>query len=324
MEQLTELGKTVKAVDPLKIKLDLTVKKVMAYKPLLARIFKEVVSECKDLSVEQIEAYIEGEVHISEVPVDDVPIKTEMITGLKNEASKYDTYYITYDLLTYLKIPQKEKTEYLKLLVNIESQNEDRPGYDISLRALFYCARMISSQQGVEFTTRADDRVKYGNIKKVYSIWICTETAQKRANSIEKYDIRREFLVGSNDDNPRYDILNAILINISEAHDAGGTDNEAIRLLTDLFDERMSGEVKVAKLKDEYGLPMTREYEEVVDMCTYADAIEKKVIAKVEYISFKNCMDRKMSFDDAKSISGASDEDAAKYLEKWRKENHQS
>ena len=46
--------------------------------------------------------------------------------------------------------------------------------------------------------------------------------------------------------------------------------------MTDLFDERLSGEDKVTKLKDDYGLPVTRDYEEVFDMCTYADAIENK------------------------------------------------
>ena len=68
----------------------------------------------------------------------------------------------------------------------MEEQNEDKTGYDISMRTLFYCCRMISSQQGVEFSTDAEDPVKYGNIKKVYSIWICAETAEKRANSIVK------------------------------------------------------------------------------------------------------------------------------------------
>lgn len=43
MESLTEFGKTVVGVDPIKAKLDQTVKKVLAFKPLLARIFKEVV-----------------------------------------------------------------------------------------------------------------------------------------------------------------------------------------------------------------------------------------------------------------------------------------
>ncbi|MBR4779804.1 MAG: hypothetical protein IK014_00425 [Lachnospiraceae bacterium] len=292
MEKLTELGKKIKSADPLKMKLDRTVKGVLAFKPLLARIFREVVTECNGMSIERIENCIEGEVLISEVPVDDVSVDdgfsrkmfshegVERISGLTNETSEHGEEYITFDVLTYLKIPQSGKSEYIKLIVNIESQNEDKPGYDIPLRALFYCARMISSQQGKEFTTHADDPVKYGNIKKVYSIWICTETAQKRANSIEKYDIRREFLVGNNDDNPRYDIMNAILINISEKHDTAGTDNETIKLLTDLFDERISGEEKVTKLQKEYGLPMTKDYEEVLGMCTYADAIERKGILK--------------------------------------------
>ncbi|MBO4782780.1 MAG: hypothetical protein J5522_10315 [Lachnospiraceae bacterium] len=276
MERLTDLGKKIKATDPLKIKLDRTVKSVLAFKPLLARIFKEVVTECSNMSFEQIEGCIEGEVLISEVPVDDL----EMISGLSTENSEHGEEFITYDVLTYLKIPQSGNPEYIKLIMNVESQNEDKPGYDISLRALFYCARMISAQQGKEFSTHADDPVKYGNIKKVYSIWICTETAQKRANSIEKYDIRREFMVGSNDDNPRYDIMNAILINISEKHDTAGTNNATIKLLTDLFDERIPGEEKVTKLQNEYGLPMTKDYEEVLGMCTYADAIERKGILK--------------------------------------------
>ena len=327
MEQLTELGKTVKATDPLKTKLDRTVKNILSFKPLLARIFKEVVTECRDMSVEQIEGCIEGEPLIGEIPVDDVPVDNiEKISGLNTEATQRGNAYITYDTLTYLKIPQDEIKEYIKLIVNVESQNEDKPGYDIPLRALFYCARMISSQQGREFSTHADDPVKYGNIKKVYSIWICTETAQKRANSIEKYDIRRSFLVGNNDDNPRYDILNAVLINISEKHDTGEVENDTIKLLTDLFDERISGEDKVRILQENYGLPMTKEYKEVIGMCTYADAIERKSIEKgiekAEYRCFKNCMDRGMSFADAKAISGAGDEDANIYYDRWQNEKN--
>lgn len=139
---------------------------------------------------------------------------------------------------------------------------------------------MISAQQGIEFTTNADDPVKYCNIKKVYSIWLCTETAQKRANSIEKYEIGRSFLVGSNTDTPRYDILNAILINISGKHDTGGTDNELIRMMTDLFDERLDGIEKIEKL-EEYGIELTQEIdEEVTMMCSYATAMENKGMEK--------------------------------------------
>ncbi|OON84641.1 hypothetical protein BXO88_16210, partial [Oribacterium sp. C9] len=59
------------------------------------------------------------------------------------------------------------------------------------------------------------------------------------------------------------------------------TDNELVRMLTDLFDERIDGVEKVKKLKSEYGLRMTKEVEgEVTDMCTYATAMENKGVEK--------------------------------------------
>ncbi|SFG25606.1 hypothetical protein [Oribacterium sp. WCC10] len=282
MEQLTGLGKAIVAADPDKIRLDMTVKNILAYKPLLARIFKEVVSECRDMSYDEIEACIEGEVLISKVYVDSgLTNAGDRIDGLNTEAYLNDEGLDRYDIRTYLRLPGKSGSEYIKLIINLEVQNEDKPGYDLPLRALFYCCRMISAQQGVEFTTGSDDPVKYGNIKKVYSIWLCTEAAQTRANSIEIYDINRNFLFGSNTDNPRYDILNAIIIYISGKHDSENTENEMIRMLTDLFDERINGVAKVQKLKSEYGLSITKEVEsEVTDLCTYATAMENKGIEK--------------------------------------------
>ena len=280
MKRLTGLGKKIISIDPDKIKLDQSVKSVLAMKSLLARIFKEVVEECRDLSYDEIEACIEGEVLISKVYVDSgLTNAGDRIDGLSTEAFLNEEGLDRYDIRTYLRLPGTDEKVGIKLLVNVEAQNDDKPGYDISLRALFYCCRMISAQQGVEFTTDSDDPVKYGNIKKVYSIWICTETAQKRANTIEKYGISREFLLGSNTDEPRYDILNAILINISEKHDTGDTDNELIKMLTDLFDERIGAVEKVRKLESDYGLNMTKEEKrEVMSVCTYSDAMEKRGI----------------------------------------------
>ena len=279
MESLTEFGKTVVGVDPIKAKLDQTVKKVLAFKPLLARIFKEVVEECNDLNYEEIEACIEGEVLISKVPVDSgLSNSAPLISGLKTEDYIEGEGVVFYDIRTFLRLPNKIRSKEIKLIVNVESQNKDKPGYDLPLRELFYCCRMISSQQGVEFTTHTDDPVKYGNIKKVYSIWICTGTAQVRANSIEKYGIYRKFLFGSNNDNPRYDIMNVIQINLSHTFDTEGIDNELLKLLTDVFDERMTGEQKVKTLKETYGLPVTTDFKEAMDMCTYAEYIERKGI----------------------------------------------
>ena len=296
MEQLTGLGKAIAAADSVKIKLDQTITNILAYKPLLARIFKEVISECRDMTCDEIERCIEGEVQIREIYVDSgLSNAGERIDGLSEKSYLNDEGLNRYDIRTYLKIPGENGNEFIKLIINVEAQNEDRPGYDIPLRALFYCCRMISEQQGVEFTTDTDDHVKYGNIKKVYSIWLCTETAQKRANSIEKYSINKEFLVGSNDDSPRYDILTAVIINISKKNDTGSSDNELIKMLTDLFDSRIEAADKIRKLKADYGLKTTREINtEVTKMCTYADALEKKSFEMGEVVNLIKMITRKI------------------------------
>ena len=279
---LTGLGKELISSDQYRIKLDQTVKKILAYKPLLAMIIKETVSECLGMSLSEIEQCIEGDVLISKVYIDGgLTNAGERIDGLSTESFLNDEGLDKYDIRTYMRIPDGATDKTIKILLNLEAQNDESPGYDIPVRALFYCCRMISAQQGVEFTTDSDDPVKYGNIKKVYSIWLCTETAQKRANSIERYFLNRDFLIGNNDDTPRYDILSAVLINLSKKHDHQNTESDLIRMLTDLFDERINGVDKVSLLKNNYGLKVTKEIqEETKEMCNYAEAIEKKGIEK--------------------------------------------
>ena len=74
MEQLTGLGKAVMTTDPDKLRLDLTVKNILAYKPILARIIKWTVTECHDMDYDEVEACI-GEkvlirISVAESPVD--------------------------------------------------------------------------------------------------------------------------------------------------------------------------------------------------------------------------------------------------------------
>ena len=278
MEEPNELAKTIAATDPTGVKLDNAVKAFFAHKPLLSRVIKETVLECKDMTYEEIEACIEGDAQIDKVFVDPgLTNSGERLQGLNTELYLNEEGLIRFDLFTYLRIPESGKDSLIKVYLNLELMNEDTPGYDICLRALFYCCRMISMQHGTEFTTHKDDPIKYGNIKKVYSIWICTESAQKRANTIESYSISKDFLLGVNIDNPRYDIINATIIYISKNHDTGNTDSSLIRMLTDLFDETLPGIEKVKKLRNEHKIPMTRELgKEVPELCTYAEAMVLK------------------------------------------------
>ena len=70
-------------------------------------------------------------------------------------------------------------------------ENDFYPGYPIIKRALYYCSRMNSSQYGSEFT-----ETHYEKIRKVYSIWICPNPPKKRENTITRYCVQEENLVG--------------------------------------------------------------------------------------------------------------------------------
>lgn len=271
MQELTHLGEAVCSADPKDLKLDRYIKNVLAFKPILARIFKEAIEECENMSYDEIESSIEGEIQIEVIGVNPGTSNTK-ITGSTQEDFVDGEGKITYDIRTFVRIPKTEDSVGVKLLIDVEAQKSDSPGYDIIERGIYYGARMISSQLSQEFTNKSADNVKYGNLKKVYSIWICTETAQNRANRIEKYFIGRKVIPPEKDSGyiPRYDLMQVVIINISKTHNIEDTKNELIRLLTDLFNETISGQKKVELLKDRYGLKTTAHFEkEVQNMTAY-------------------------------------------------------
>ena len=76
---------------------------------------------------------------------------------------------------------------------------------------------MISAQHGTEFTNS-----HYENIRKVYSIWICMNPPKNRENSITRYYIAEENLVGRvKERKADYDLMSAVLICLGEEEDSG-------------------------------------------------------------------------------------------------------
>lgn len=73
--------------------------------------------------------------------------------------------------------------ENVGIVIGIEAQKSFYPGYDLVMRGIYYAARMLSSQMGVEFTGE-----NYNQIKKVYSIWICMRVLKKIGNTITDYE----------------------------------------------------------------------------------------------------------------------------------------
>lgn len=274
---LSPTGQTVACTNQAEVLLDKQVKKLLACKPILACILQETVEECKGMTSEEVERCIEGTPQVEQVPV--LPMN-EFIVGQSQEDYLEGEGLIRYDIRTCLILPNTDAPEYIKILVDVEAQKDEKPGYDVPLRALFYCCRMVSSQLGTEFSNQPDDPVKYGNIKKVYSIWICSNTAEIRANSVDKYTIDRKTIMGNNEDNPRYDIINAIIVNIGNKHDPKGSESRMMRMLNHLLNENLNSEEKLKAL-DSCGIAVTREIvTEVNCMCTYTTSVLEQGIKK--------------------------------------------
>ena len=119
----------------------------------------------------------------------------------------------------------------------MEAQNDFYPGYPLIKRGIYYCCRLISSQYGREFTGP-----HYEKIKKVYSIWICMKPPQYRENTITRYRLVEEHLVGEGKEPVRnYDLLSIIMLCL------GGPDGANYDGVLRMLDVLLSNETSEAE-----------------------------------------------------------------------------
>lgn len=163
--------------------------------------------------------------------------------------------------------------EPIQLIINLEIQLNDTPGYPLVMRGFYYCARMISEQYGTVFTGE-----HYGDMQKVYSIWICPDPAKKRKNGIFKYHTVEDTIVGNSFVKPdAYDLMEVVILNLGDADKC--SELEILDLLNVLFSTTVSPEEKKKRLNDEFDIAMTAEFEsEVRDMCNLSKALVEQGI----------------------------------------------
>ena len=168
---------------------DTYVKKLLSEKIILAHILASVVTEFNGMTPEEIIPLIEGQPDIENVSI--IPGETSMpsIIGDNTEEIVPNEGKVTFDIRFSVRIPGQNGI--VKIIIDIEAQKRFYPGYDLVTRGIFYAARLLSSQLGTEFTLSA-----YNNIKKVYSIWICIDFPKYAVNTVTRYHITQENLVG--------------------------------------------------------------------------------------------------------------------------------
>ena len=271
-----------------KAKCDHCAKKILAFKAISAWIVKDCVKEFSDCSVDYISEHcLSGDVEVSEHAVhQDQPSRgmkmdgDEMVTKLNSESTSIREGTVYYDVRFNAKVPGENGL--ITLIINLEIQTKDKPGYELVTRGLYYCARMISEQHGTVFKNE-----HYEKLQKVYSIWICPSVAKCRQDGMFRYHVVEDPILGEPYVKEKnYDLMEVVVLNLGEA--AGSSEPSASHLLSTLFYAEMPLNEKKRILSENYNIAMVEEMEsEVSTMCNLSDAIEDRGIQKGEAIGIK-------------------------------------
>ena len=254
---------------------DAACKNVLSEKGIIANILQDCVGEFQTCSIDEIvNRCIEGQPETGTVLVEPNG-GISRITSQQVEDKSEREGTVFYDIRFTAVAPSDGKP--IRLIINIEAQNNFHPGYPLLKRAIYYCSRMISSQYGTVFT-----KSHYEKIEKVYSIWICTMPTKKWAYTITRYRMREENLVGQTQA-PRedYDLLTPILVCLGSKQ---YTELKGLlRMLNLVLLDNVSPEGKTKTLKEEFHVQVTPHLEKgVAEMCNLSEGIEKRGEARGE------------------------------------------
>ena len=121
----------------LNVQYDTCAKKLLSEKLILAHILKGTVSEFAHMQPEDIVPLIEGEPFISKICVEPGMTNTscnEAISGINAESSEVGEGKILFDILFYVRMPDGLS----KIIINIEAQRKEKPGYPLINCSIFY------------------------------------------------------------------------------------------------------------------------------------------------------------------------------------------
>ena len=258
---------------------DERVKRLLSEKIVLAWILKGCAVEFQGLSIDRIvQEHIEGDAEVATVAVDQDELddaevsEASRISGMNAEDVSIKEGKIFYDVRFSAVAPGVK--EPIRLIVNVEAQ-KGRSSYPLVKRALYYVSRMISSQKNTVFAGS-----HYEKLRKVYSIWILTNAPKKTGNTITKYRLAEEQLVGSvcarESD---YDLLTIVMLRLGAPDKADS--GSILRFLDVLLSSELNVLEKKAILTRDFDVAMTTSMEqEASEMCNVAEGIREEAEKK--------------------------------------------
>ena len=192
-------------------------KRVLSNRMVLAHLLRATMEEFGDMEAEVIATrYIEG------IPGQEN--HTPRIQGLRNERDNPNRNSNFFDVIFHALKPGTG--EPIPIIINVEAQSDSYPGYDLTDRGVFYLGCMIADQKDTVF-----QKDRYDELRKVCSIWICTDPPKDLANTIECYTLDQHVILG-NCPPHRVDKIRLVLVRLSCDEDKNNTmDDDSLGII---------------------------------------------------------------------------------------------
>ena len=266
-----ELKNALDATDQ-KAQYDASAKRLLSEKHILSHILVRTVNEFRGMMPDEVIEKIEGEPYVSSVPVE--PGLTnraegDRVVGFNTDNSEINEGLVRFDIVFYV----RTSNGLSQIIINLEAQKDEPKEYNVLNRALYYVARLVSSQKERDFTNS-----NYDDIKQVYSIWICMNAAE---NSMSHYHLTRDSIVGTYEWAGKIDLFNIVMIGLTNELPERSEKYELHRLLAAVLSNGLSRQVKQKIVGEEYGMHMEVDVRGGLDiMCNLGQGIEDMALEK--------------------------------------------
>ena len=129
---------------------------------------------------------------------------------------------------------------------------------------------MLSAQYGREFVN-----AEYEKLKKVYSIWICTDGPLYKQNTINIYSVKEDSFIGEHvEPVNNYDLLTVVMI--YTAVDFMDLQDDVIKMLSILLSRNLDAKERMNILEKDFNIAMTEEVKQEVDeMCNLSKGVRE-------------------------------------------------
>ena len=221
-----------------RIKSDVLCKKTLRLKGIVAYILKHCLKEYENISYEEILG------NLSENN------QSEGIHLLNSEDLSKEDAKLFYDLLSSV------KTEHNQILINLEPQGTCGNLWSLMNRTVYTSSRMVVWQRNEPEGFQGSD---FENLNKTVSIWIVLKPPAKLAG---KQIYIHDQVESDTEVEEDYSMRRVILMFLHKEIDV--TDKSALMMLSVLFDDRISNNERIFLLKEEYGILLSKEGEEMM------------------------------------------------------------